>query len=87
MLDERILQKRMNAGAVVMMQSVVRGRISRVRVMEIKADIREIKEEAGALKIQTRWRVKKASLRVAKIREAYVLIDPALIPTPQLRVL
>jgi len=71
LLDERILEKRMIAGAVVMMQSIVRGRISRVRVMEIKADIREIKEEAGALKIQTRWRVKKARLRVQKIREAY----------------
>jgi hypothetical protein len=55
-----------------MMQSVVRGRISRVRVMELKADIREVREENGALKIQTNWRVKKAKLRVEKVRQIHL---------------
>jgi len=71
LLESRYREKVKIQASAIAIQSIIRGRIGRMLVMEIQADRREIAEEWGALKIQTRWRVVKASLRVQRIREAY----------------
>ena len=67
-LDERISKKQRIYGACTKMQALVRSHLARLHIIEMVADMRELKEEWASIKIQTRWLVCKAKIRVAKIR-------------------
>ena len=66
-INEMIRQRRLTLKSCKMIQSVIRGALSRLYVAEIKLEINEQLLDWAAKKIQTRWFVKKALMEMQRL--------------------